>query len=136
MRRGEAGAAAVELAVALPILLLMVFGLIQVILLVNAKTVLDHAAYEAARTGIVMTDAGKAERRALRVVQAVPRGAGFLDGKPKVRLLRKGDSVIAEVKAKILLLPFFRQASLAAKGDGTFTVTTRARRKKEPYLGY
>jgi len=136
MNSEESGAAAVELALVLPLLLFMLFGLVQIVVLINTRTILEHAAGEAVRTAVVNDDPGKAEQRALRVSAAAPRGAGFIGGRPKVTLAREGDAVIAEVRAEVILLPFFRQVSLAAGGDGTLDLRVRARRRKEPYLGY
>ncbi|MDP1808232.1 MAG: pilus assembly protein [Actinomycetota bacterium] len=130
------GAAAVELAMALPLLLFMLFGLVQIIILIDTKTIFEHAAFEAARTGAVSADPQTAKGRALRVIQAVPRGAGFRGDAAKITLTEAGGSIIAEVSSKIALLPFFRQASLAAGGDGALTLRARAKLKKEPFLGY
>lgn len=132
----EAGTAAVELAIALPFLLLILFGLLQIILLYNTKTVLGQAAYEAARTHAVLADPALSKRRALRVAAAVPRGAGYLGGKPEVTLKTEGESVVVRVSANIILLPFFKQISLASKGDGAFNIEAAAKRRNEPFLGY
>ena len=125
-----------ELAMALPLLLFMLFGLVQVIVLIDTKTVFEDAAFEAARTGAVSADRPAAGRRALRVIQAVPRGAGFRGHTASVKLTEAGGSITAEVSSKVALLPFFRQVSLAAGGDGTLTLRARAKLKKEPFLGY
>jgi hypothetical protein len=50
------GQAVVELAITLPVLLLLIIGLINVGLLVNAQITLTQAAWEGARAGATLTD--------------------------------------------------------------------------------
>jgi Flp pilus assembly protein TadG len=52
-RRSEHGAAAVEFALVMPILLLLVCGIIDFGLMINAKTVVANAAREGARNGAI-----------------------------------------------------------------------------------
>lgn len=136
MNGGERGAAAVELALALPLLLFLLFGLAQIVILIDTKTIFEHAAFEAARTAAVSVDSDVAKRRARRVIQAAPRGAGFRDDSAKITISEAGGSITAEVSSKIVLLPFFRQVSLAAGEGGVMTLRAKARLKKEPFLGY
>lgn len=49
LHRNEAGAAAVEMALVLPILILLVFGIVEFGMAYNAKNTLTHAAREGAR---------------------------------------------------------------------------------------
>jgi len=65
MRRGERGQAAVELALALPLLALLALSLLQVVLVARDQVLLTHAAREAAREAAVAGDAGAARRGAL-----------------------------------------------------------------------
>lgn len=53
-RRAEKGAAAVEFALVLPILLVILFGIIEFGLIMYDKAVLTNASREAARAGIVL----------------------------------------------------------------------------------
>jgi hypothetical protein len=63
--RGERGQAAVELALALPLLALLALVLLQVGLVVRDQVLLTHAAREAAREAAVADDPGAARRGAL-----------------------------------------------------------------------
>lgn len=65
MRRGEGGQAAVELALALPLLAVLFLLLLQVSLVVRDQVLLTHAAREAAREAAVARDADAARRGAL-----------------------------------------------------------------------
>ena len=51
--RGEAGASAVEFAIILPVLLLLIFGIIEFGFAIYDKTMITHASREGARAGIV-----------------------------------------------------------------------------------
>lgn len=57
------GAAAVEFALVLPLLLLLVFGIVDFGLAYQAKVELAHAAREGVRTYVLTQDATKAEAR-------------------------------------------------------------------------
>jgi Flp pilus assembly protein TadG len=56
MRRDQRGAALVEAAIALPLLLLLLFGIVTTARAWNVRNTLDHAAREAARAGAVGGD--------------------------------------------------------------------------------
>ncbi|HEX4904423.1 MAG TPA: TadE/TadG family type IV pilus assembly protein [Acidimicrobiales bacterium] len=64
-RRDEGGQAAVELALALPLLALLALALLQVALVARDQVLLTHAAREAAREAAVAVDPGAARRGAL-----------------------------------------------------------------------
>jgi hypothetical protein len=63
--RGEAGQAAVELALCLPLLAAFGLVLLQVALVVRDQVVVTHAAREAAREAAVSAEPGAARRAAL-----------------------------------------------------------------------
>lgn len=65
-RRGEGGQAAVELALALPLLAVLALVLLQVALVLRDQVVLTHAAREAARTAAVDGDPAAAREAAVR----------------------------------------------------------------------
>jgi Flp pilus assembly protein TadG len=62
-RRGDEGAAAVEFALVLPILLMIIFAIIDFGRMFNAQLVLDDAARETARAAAVLNNAEAAEDR-------------------------------------------------------------------------
>jgi Flp pilus assembly protein TadG len=64
-RQREGGQAAVELALALPLLALLALALLQVTLVVRDQVLLTHAAREAAREAAVDDEPGAARRGAL-----------------------------------------------------------------------
>ena len=64
-RRGEAGQAAVELALVLPLLALLLLIVIQAALVVRDQILVVHAAREAARAAAVDPSSGAARRAAL-----------------------------------------------------------------------
>jgi len=63
--RGERGAAMVELAIVLPVLLLLVFGIIEMGRLYNAQVTLTHAAREGIRYYAIHHDPVGAENTAI-----------------------------------------------------------------------
>ena len=58
--RDERGAALVEMAVILPVLLLLVFGLVEFSRAFNTKAVVTHASREGVRVLAITRDAGEA----------------------------------------------------------------------------
>ncbi len=126
----------VELALALPILLLILFGVIQLLLLVNTKTIFEHAAYEGLRTAVVVKDQAVVAKRVRRVFKSVPRGAGFLRDEPKLDLRQSGEHITLSVHGRVKLLPFFNQTSMVLGGDGTVSLSAKASGRAEPYVGH
>jgi len=63
--KGERGAAMVELAIVLPVLLLLVFGIIEMGRLYNAQVTLTHAAREGIRDYVIHHDPDQAENTAI-----------------------------------------------------------------------
>lgn len=58
LRRNEQGAAAIELAIALPVLLVMIYGIFQVGLVYQANAGMQHALGEGARLATLCTPSG------------------------------------------------------------------------------
>lgn len=76
-RRGyRSGQALVEFAVVLPILLLLMVGLVNLGILVNAQIVLTQAAWEGARAGATISDPTVGDDE---IIGAVRRAAGSLN---------------------------------------------------------
>ncbi len=132
----ERGAAAVELAVALPIILLIAFGLVQVMLVQNVKTIIDHAAAEGARVAAVSLDRGDGVRAARAVCRALPRGSGLVSGRPVVKIIQGPERVRAIVKVRISLLPFVSQVGEAGASRAGFILAASSTRRREPYAGF
>jgi hypothetical protein len=128
----DRGTASVELALALPVLLLLVFGLIQLMLMVGTTMIMQQIAYEAVRSGAVES----ANQRAERLAAVFPRSPGLLGGAVQINQERSDDRLFVEVVGELALLPFFRQASMAIGSGGTVKVGAGASGKIEPYLGY
>jgi Flp pilus assembly protein TadG len=63
-RRGDGGQATVELALVLPLVVVLLFAVVQVGLLVRDEVMVVHAAREAARQAAVEPDIGKAKAAA------------------------------------------------------------------------
>jgi Flp pilus assembly protein TadG len=83
-RRQEGGQATVELAMVLPLLVLLMLALVQAIVLARDQLLVTHAAREAARAAAVDPDPGAPRRAAVRAgpldpgrlqVDTGPRGA-------------------------------------------------------------
>ena len=81
--RGETGQAAVELALALPLLAALALVLLQVALVVRDQVLVTHAAREAAREAAVTADLGAIRRAAVS-------GAGLDPSRVDVRMGRRG----------------------------------------------
>lgn len=81
--RDEQGQAAVELALALPLLAFLALALLQVALLVRDQVLLTHAAREAAREAAVSGDPATVRRAALD-------GARLRDDRLEVALRGRG----------------------------------------------
>jgi len=63
------GQAVVELAVTLPILLLLILGLVNLGMLVNAQIILTQAAWEGARAGATMADPNHGDAEIIAAVR-------------------------------------------------------------------
>lgn len=70
--RGDRGQAAVELALVLPLLVMLALALCQVALVVRDQVLVIHAAREGGRAAAVDPDAGAARRAALSSSALVP----------------------------------------------------------------
>jgi hypothetical protein len=119
----------------MPLVLLLIFGAFQIAFLAAVKILIDHAAYEAARTGAVHFEQRLVADRAMRVMEAIPRGPGFLSGDPDIELSAAGGSVRVAISAPVELLPFFRQTAVALGSGGRVDVSANVLMKKEPWLG-
>lgn len=71
-----AGQSVVELAITLPILLLLMLGLVNLGILMHAQIVLTNAAWEGARAGATITDPSHGDEE---IIGAVQRSISGLD---------------------------------------------------------
>jgi len=71
-----AGQSVVELAITLPILLLLILGLVNLGILMQAQIVLTNAAWEGARAGATITDPAHGDEE---IIGAVQRSLSGLD---------------------------------------------------------
>ena len=133
MKVDESGSALVETAVALPVILLLIFGAFQLLLIVSVRSLFEQAAHEGGRTLAVHDDPAKAARRVERVLAAAPRGAGFLESKPRTIVKRERGVVSVAVRGELSLLPFFRQAARGLGGTGRLELSAVARARIEPW---
>jgi hypothetical protein len=68
------GQSVVELAITLPVLLLLMLGLVNIGILMNAQIILTHAAWEGARAGALITDPERGDEQIIGAVQAALAG--------------------------------------------------------------
>jgi Flp pilus assembly pilin Flp len=117
--RQERGAAAVEFALVLPVLLLVIFGIIDFGRMLAAKIALTEAAREGARaTALVDTDAGQA-RVAAATVDLNPAVTSSITECPNPAL--PGDDATVELTYEFsFITPIGVMANLG--GDGTVTL--------------
>jgi hypothetical protein len=103
-RSGSDGSAAVELALVLPLVLLMALALVQVGLLAKDSLVLLQAAREGAREAAVTTDQERVRQAALR------GGGGLAEERTEIEVQRTGgmgDPVTVRVRYRAaVIVPF------------------------------
>jgi Flp pilus assembly protein TadG len=119
MRRhgADRGSAAVEFALLLPVLMLIIFGIIDFGRYMNARIVLSQAAYEGARAAAVTdsTDAATA---------AVNRIAGGLGGTLDTPQVSVCSEPPAPNETATVTLTFHLKFAFPAFGDGATITTT------------
>lgn len=132
----ERGSVASEFALVIPIILLITFGSLQILFLVNAKVILQQAAFDAVRSAAVYPeDIGKAREIISEQVGVLPVGEAAADSKPRAEIFDAGDEIRVKVTAEINLLPLINQAVKTFAGSGQVKLSATATAKKEPYLG-
>lgn len=90
-RKGLAGQASTEFLIALPLLILLLFGIIQFSMIYQARATLNHATLLAARAGALHNGSKNEMRAALArglapLFAASPSEAGYLEAWEKARL--------------------------------------------------
>ena len=112
-RRGDGGQAAVELALALPLVALLLLAVVQVAVVVRDQVLTVHAAREGARAAAVDPRPAEARRAALV-------GSGLPAGRLEVDLKRSADRVEVTVRYRAttdlpLVGPLIPDVSLRSK---------------------
>jgi Flp pilus assembly protein TadG len=122
----EEGAAAVEFAIVLPLLVLLVFGIVQFSILYNRQQGLHAAAREGARlASLPQTTQGEIETRVLDALQGVPFDASpsisVSPSSTKPCLNRPGETVVVTVQAATQLdIPMWGSQGVTLTGRGEF----------------
>ena len=123
----DRGAAAVEMALVLPLLILLVFGIIQFSIVYNRVQGLHAAAREGARAAsLPTTTSGDVTTRVNSALQGVlpagaPRTVSVSPGGSKPCQGRSGQSVTVTVQSDYALdIPLFGSRALTLKGRGEF----------------
>jgi Flp pilus assembly protein TadG len=124
--RHERGAAAVEFAIVLPLLILLVFGIVQFGLLYNRQQGLHAAAREGARLGsLPQTTESEIQDRVMDALDGVP-----FDSSPSISVSpssskpcenRSGATVVVTVEATTNVdIPLWDNPSVTLTGRGEF----------------
>ncbi|MEW6327514.1 MAG: TadE/TadG family type IV pilus assembly protein [Thermodesulfobacteriota bacterium] len=88
--RDQKGAAAVEFALVLPILILFIFGIIEFGMGMHAKEILTNASREGARAGIVAGDPRPTESQIIDVVKTYLTNAALDVNKAEIKVSGAG----------------------------------------------
>ena len=125
--RKESGQSLVEFAVVLPLLLLLVFGIIEFGRIFQASLVVNHAARESARQAIVAEDAREATIKQVVEIAGSSLGLIFEDnvttypsGDKALNNLLRGQTLIVQVDYDVkLVTPII---SSIISDDGKYSV--------------
>ena len=128
----EKGTVITEFAIVIPIVLLMIFGMVQLLFIVNAKAVIQQAAFDAVRSAAVYSDETHKAQAIAEEQTAVLANAAEA---PEIIVTQVNDEMNVKVRAKISLLPFIKQAIMSVGGSGEIELVATAVAKKEPYFG-
>jgi len=114
----DRGAAAVEFALVLPVLIILLLGLVEFSRVFNVQISLSNAAREGARTMAIENDAGVARDSAVSAAPsinpAVSAGQITVDPAP----CAEGDTVIVTIDYSVDLLTGFFGAEIPLTGRG------------------
>ena len=114
---GERGAAMVELAIVLPVLLLLVFGIIEFGRLYNAQVTLTHAAREGIRDYVIHKEKGQAES-----VATIAASSNFDTSPMAFTWDPSGECVPGEPASMSITYPF--SMNIPFIGENIVTITT------------
>lgn len=117
-RTGERGAAAVEFALILPVLILLVMGLVEFSRVFNIQISLSNAAREGARTMAIHNDAGMAATAAIAAAPSI--NPAITDGQIAVTPgdCAADDTVEVTIDYDVALMTGFFGATIPLTGTG------------------
>jgi len=116
IRCSEKGAAAAEAAITIMTFLIVILGIIQITLAINAKLLLNYAAYCAARAGIVHNGDQATMERAVAVAMAPL----FARANGKAGLAAGYAEALLYLNSGMKFLPGFMQVERLAPNDNRF----------------
>jgi len=132
----ENGSVITEFMLVLPLLLLILFGILQIIFLANARIILQNAAFTAARSAAVYpNELNKARAIVLEETQLLPLAHEKAKANRRISIIKSGGEVRVRAGAEISLLPLIKQAVMVVGGNGGIKIAVTAIAKQEPYLG-
>ena len=115
---GERGAAMVELAIVLPVLLMLVFGIIEMGRLYNAQVTLTHAAREGIRDYVIHHDELQAQNTAI-----IAASSNFNTAPMVIELDPRPDCDAGLPATMTITYPFSMRIPFI--GDNIVTITTQ-----------
>lgn len=122
--RDDRGAAAVEMALVLPILLLLVFGIIDFGRMLNTQIQLTEAAREGARAAAIQNTTDAAEARVTAVLGATPVDVYVSDDPAPCLAAAPGSDAIVQVDHTFTFItPFAALAGLFGGTSGEIDMT-------------
>ncbi len=116
--RSERGAAAVEFALILPVLILLVLGLMEYGRVYNVQVSLSNAAREGARTMAIQNDAGKARTAARAAAPSVSPALTSANVSVSPAVCAAGSTVTVTVNYTVQLATGFFGPTLPLTGTG------------------
>jgi Flp pilus assembly protein TadG len=116
--RSERGAAAVEFALVLPVLILLVLGLIEFSRVYNIQISLSNAAREGARSMAILNNAGTAKNAAIAAAPSVTPAISTGQIAITPTTCTSGGNVSVTITYNVALMTGFFGASLPLTGKG------------------
>jgi len=122
--REDRGAAAVEFALVLPILLLLVLGIVQFGMTFFQWLEMEHAAREGARWGSLGYTVTEIQAKVIEAAPGIELESGDIVVTPDVPADHQGDSVVVEVTYDTPVMPII--GSLMGETGADMTLRARA----------
>lgn len=120
-RRKQHGAIMVELAIVLPVLMILVFSIIQMGVALNRVQAFHAAAREGARVGsLENSTAGQVETAALNALQGINGAAPTVDTGVSCFGRPGGQRTVLVSGPHLIQIPFLPDRTINLTGDGVF----------------